>query len=136
MKAINRFIQYCDFKGIKPSRFEKDYGVSNGYFSVQLKRNGSLGEDSLNIITDNCLDLSPEWLLTGKGEMLKNLVEKEIIKEEPIIFREQLDDKNEIIKLLREKIEKLENENNKLKKEKKATEYNIHVAKPGKELKK
>jgi len=72
MKAINRFIRYCDFKGVKPSRFEKDFGISNGYFSVQLKRSGSLGEDTLKIIIDNCHDIDPEWLLTGKGNMMKN----------------------------------------------------------------
>lgn len=71
MKAINRFIQYCDFKAIKPSRFEKDYGISNGYFSVQLKRSGSLGEDTLKIIIDNCQEINAEWLITGKGNMLK-----------------------------------------------------------------
>lgn len=80
MKAINRFIKYCDFKGIAPSRFEKNYGLSNGYFSIQLKRNGSLGEDVLKKIIDNCQELDAVWLITGKGNMLKT----ELIKGENI----------------------------------------------------
>lgn len=70
MKAIERFYQYLDFKEIKPTKFEKDYGLSNGYLGTQLRRNGSLGEDILNTIIDNCLDLEPIWLLTGKGNMI------------------------------------------------------------------
>jgi hypothetical protein len=70
MKAIERFYQYLDHKRIKPTRFEKDNGLSNGYLGTQLKRKGTLGEKILNKIIDNCLDLDPVWLLTGKGDML------------------------------------------------------------------
>jgi phage repressor protein C with HTH and peptisase S24 domain len=73
MKAIERFYQYLEYKGIKPTRFEKDNGLSNGYLGTQLKRNGSLGEDTLNTIVDNCLDLNPVWLLTGKGYMTNSI---------------------------------------------------------------
>lgn len=72
MKAINRVIQYIDSKGINNSSFEKKCGLSNGYLGTQLKRNADLGEGVLNKILDNCLDISPEWLLTGRGEMLKS----------------------------------------------------------------
>jgi len=71
MKAINRVIQYIDNKGINNSSFEKKCGLSNGYLGTQLKRNADLGEGVLNKVLDNCLDISPEWLLTGRGEMLK-----------------------------------------------------------------
>ena len=71
MKAINRVIQYIDSKGVSNSSFEKRCGLSNGYLGTQLKRNADLGEGILNKILDNCLDLGPEWLLTGRGDMLK-----------------------------------------------------------------
>ena len=80
MKAINRVIQYIDNKGINNSLFEKKCGLSNGYLGTQLKRNADLGEGVLNKILDNCLDISPEWLLTGRGEMLKSEVATEVIK--------------------------------------------------------
>lgn len=80
MKAINRVIQYIDNKGINNSLFEKKCGLSNGYLGTQLKRNADLGEGVLNKILDNCLDISPEWLLTGRGEMLKSEGATEVIK--------------------------------------------------------
>lgn len=84
MKAINRVIQYIDNKGINNSLFEKKCGLSNGYLGTQLKRNADLGEGVLNKILDNCLDISPEWLLTGRGEMLKSEVATEVIKTPPV----------------------------------------------------
>ncbi|MEZ0130528.1 helix-turn-helix transcriptional regulator [Flavobacterium sp. LBUM151] len=71
MKAIERFYQYLEYKGVRPTRFEKENGLSNGYLGTQLKRNGNLGEDVLNKILDNCLDINPVWLLLGKESMLK-----------------------------------------------------------------
>lgn len=84
MKAINRVIHYIDNKGINNSSFEKMCGLSNGYLGTQLKRNADLGEGVLNKILDNCLDVSPEWLLTGRGEMLKGEGAREVTKAPPI----------------------------------------------------
>ena len=81
MKAIERFYQYLDYKEVKPTKFEKENGLSNGYLGTQLRRNGSLGEDVLNTIIDNCLDLNPIWLLTGKGKMINNKLEEEDLVE-------------------------------------------------------
>lgn len=71
MKAIERLYQYFDQKGIKPTAFEKEIGLSNGYLSVQKKRCADMGEGILNRIIDYCQDLNPTWLLIGKEEMFK-----------------------------------------------------------------
>lgn len=71
MKAIDRIYKYFDYKGIKPTRFEKEIGLSNGYLGTQLKRNADLGESVINKIIDYCLDLNEVWFVTGKGSMLK-----------------------------------------------------------------
>ena len=78
MKAIERLKQYIEFKGFTNSHFEKKNELSNGYIATQSKRNADLGEGVLIKILDNCLDLNPLWLLTGKGSMLKSEVSKGI----------------------------------------------------------
>lgn len=72
MKIIERLYQYFDYKEIKPSAFEKKIGLSNGYLSIQKKRNADLGETIISKITENCQDLSPMWLFLGEGDMLKS----------------------------------------------------------------
>ncbi|MBC7845757.1 MAG: hypothetical protein H7Y10_04615 [Flavobacterium sp.] len=71
MKAIERLNRFIDYKGVKPAVFEREVGLSNGYIGKQLKRNADLGEGILIKILENCPEINPEWLLTGKGEMLK-----------------------------------------------------------------
>lgn len=70
MKSIERLFKYLEHKRIKHTRAEKEWGLSNGYLNTQLKRNADLGESAIRTIVDNCLDLSPEWLLLGRGDML------------------------------------------------------------------
>lgn len=70
MKAINRIFEYINAKELKPTRLEKEIGLSNGYLRTQEKREADLGEGVLLKILDYCLDLNPVWLLTGKGNML------------------------------------------------------------------
>jgi hypothetical protein len=41
--------------------------LSNGYLGKQLLRNVDLGEGILTKILENCPEINPEWLLTGKG---------------------------------------------------------------------
>ena len=74
MKAIHRVIQYIEYKGLNNSSFEKKYSLSNGYLATQLKRNADLGEGILNKILNNSQGLNPEWLLTGNGEMIRDIV--------------------------------------------------------------
>ncbi|MGQ1928204.1 S24 family peptidase [Ornithobacterium rhinotracheale] len=72
MKAIERIKQVIESKGLSNSTFEQAANLSNGYISKQLKRNADLGEGIMNKILDNCPEISAEWLLTGRGEMLKS----------------------------------------------------------------
>lgn len=75
MKAIDRLFQYFDYKQVKPTRFEKDHGLSNGYLGIQLKRGSDIGSSIIEKIIDNCRDLDIRWLITGSGKMLINGVE-------------------------------------------------------------
>ncbi len=68
--TLYRIKQYIDFKGVKVSAFEKEIGMSNGSFASQLRNNKTIGVDKLENILRKYPDLNPQWLLTGKGEML------------------------------------------------------------------
>lgn len=72
MKAIDRLYEYLAIKGLKPTAVEKAMGLSNGYLSVQKKRQADIGEGMMNKIIDYCRDINPEWLLTGYGTMLRD----------------------------------------------------------------
>lgn len=69
MKAIERLYLYLELKGIRPTALEKEVGLSNGYLSIQRKRNADMGEAAMCKILDYCRQLSPIWLLTGVGDM-------------------------------------------------------------------
>lgn len=82
MKAIKRIKEYIDFKGVSNSAFERENDLSNGYIATQLKRNADLGEGIINKILDNCLDINPLWLLTGKGNMILDDIDVSIPTQE------------------------------------------------------
>lgn len=71
MKAIDRLYIYLDSQNIKPTVFERNVGLSSGYLSKMKGRAANMGEDILNIVIDNCPLMSVEWLLNGKGDMLR-----------------------------------------------------------------
>jgi len=70
MKPIERLHVYLQFRTISPHSFEKKIGLSNGYFSKQLRNLGSIGSDILIRIDDQYGELNILWILTGQGEML------------------------------------------------------------------
>lgn len=63
-----RIAEFLILKGISRYRFYKDTGLSNGF----LDKPGSINSDNCEKICYCYADINPEWLLTGKGGMLKN----------------------------------------------------------------
>lgn len=68
MDAKERVILYLKNKGIGQTVFESNTGLSRGV----LAQKSGLNATSLEKILLACDDLNPEWLITGKGEMLKS----------------------------------------------------------------
>lgn len=62
-----RIIQYIESKEISKYQFYKITGFSNGF----LDKEGSIGSDKCEQIIYSFPELNPEWLITGKGEMLR-----------------------------------------------------------------
>ena len=59
---------FCKESGMPISVFEKSINVSNGYINSISK---GLGIDILNTIIEKYSNLNIEWVLSGKGNMLK-----------------------------------------------------------------
>ncbi|WP_131840154.1 hypothetical protein [Acetobacteroides hydrogenigenes] len=112
MKSLDRLYLYLEYKGIKPTTFERNAGFSKGYFSGQKKRNGDFGESALRIIISMCPDMDEVWFITGAGEMLKKQYitsNNSAIVEEPSALSYQSKIKeleNEISKLQKDSLEK------------------------------
>lgn len=79
MNTKERLKKFCKESNIAISVFEKSISTSNGYVNSISK---GIGEDKLFLILEKYPNLSVEWLLTGRGEMLKSdslEVKKEVI---------------------------------------------------------
>lgn len=59
---------FIDFKGIKVSKFYSESGVSYGILTQKSK----IAEDNIVKFLTKYPEVNSEWLLTGKGEMLKS----------------------------------------------------------------
>lgn len=69
---LDRIKQFIDSEGIAVSAFEKSIGMSNASFGKSLRSGGAIGTDKLENILNVYPKLSPNWLLTGEGAMLKD----------------------------------------------------------------
>ena len=63
-----KILLYLQKKGVSLYEFYKNTGVTRGI----LTQNNGINEDNLAKFLAYAPDISPEWLLTGRGEMLKS----------------------------------------------------------------
>lgn len=68
---LDRIKQFIDYKGIAVSAFEKSIGMSNASFGKSLRSGGAIGTDKLENILNTYPELSPSWLVSGEGPMLR-----------------------------------------------------------------
>lgn len=66
-----RLLQLADYKGLSVRAFEQECGLQRGNIS-NMSENGAIGSDKLSKIIDAISEVNIEWLITGKGAMLKN----------------------------------------------------------------
>ena len=67
MDEKEKIKQYLNSKGVSKNSFYQKTGFAVGF----LDSGKSLGADKLETIIDNYPDLSLEWLVLGKGDMIK-----------------------------------------------------------------
>lgn len=68
---MNWLIQFIDYKRISVLSFEKKIGVRST-IQKAISGNSNLGSNLLAKIVVEFPEINPEWLITGKGEMLRN----------------------------------------------------------------
>ena len=73
MTIRNRTLEFLAFKNLSRYRFYRVTGLSNGF----LDKEGAMTTDKCEKIFDSFPELSPEWLLTGKGTMLRDSLHQE-----------------------------------------------------------
>ncbi|MDD4972600.1 MAG: hypothetical protein PHT07_24475 [Paludibacter sp.] len=70
MNIKYRFKQVADYYGLSIRKFEEKCNLGGGNIS-NIGDGGSVGADKLSKISDNCPEINIDWLLSGKGRMLK-----------------------------------------------------------------
>lgn len=66
-----RVLIFCKYKKLSIEPFLESIGMTYGSFKGKAK-NGSLNSDAIANIYTKFEELNLEWLLTGKGEMIKD----------------------------------------------------------------
>lgn len=70
-KILSRIQEIADKKAITITALETKLGASKGVLSRALRNDTDIQSKWLQIIVENYPDISPLWLLTGEGPMLK-----------------------------------------------------------------
>ncbi len=70
-KTKRRLLEYLESKGISKVEFMRETGIKRGFLDTD-KLDSTVTDYYINLIIKVYNDLSLEWLITGKGEMIVN----------------------------------------------------------------
>ncbi|EGK00470.1 hypothetical protein [Dysgonomonas gadei] len=83
---IERIEQFVEYLGISVRAFEQKIGASNGLIRKAITNKSDIQSKWISIIVDRFPQINTEWLLIGKGPMLKIDSENTVnISEEKLI---------------------------------------------------
>lgn len=80
----SRLLQFAKVQGYKKEEFYRQIGIDGANFRGK-NANSELGSDKIVSILTTFSDLSPDWLLLGKGEMLRQNSEKNNDERVPMV---------------------------------------------------
>lgn len=86
MGFIERLQKYMEYRGISDNKITNDAGLSNGLIGKAKKNGGSMNAFNIEKILLAYPELNSEWLLLGKGAMLKSsslTIERELTETDP-----------------------------------------------------
>lgn len=75
-----RIKELINRKNLNISSFERSIGVGNNTIGTILNRNSNVSGEILSKILNHFTDVSADWLITGKGEMYREIENR--VKEE------------------------------------------------------
>lgn len=112
-----RIKQLIDYYGISIRAFEQKIGASESLIYRGLNRNSDFGASVIVKILNYCSDISPDWLLLGKGPMLRQNVSKSDVlsADQEAFYKNFIADKEKRIDELTRENEKLRIENEQMK---------------------
>ena len=68
----DRLRKVIDYYNITTNNFSQKIGVSEGAIRKVMTQNTTLRSDTLDKISQNFADINIDWLVTGRGEMLRS----------------------------------------------------------------
>lgn len=118
---IERLAQFIQSLGLSVRAFELSISASDGMIRRAINNKSDIQSKWITLISDNYPQLSLDWLITGKGPMLRDNKAPEESKrsstpittpisraEESIIYKMYKDEKEEKEKLVKEKEAKID----------------------------
>lgn len=116
---LHRIKQFSDSQGLSLRKLEESIGASNGVIGNALRKNSDIQSKWVSRIIETYENLNPLWLISGKGEMLrdstiKNEYLNNFVKEpySEYILNENKLSKNDIVNYLKGQIDKMQKEIN------------------------
>lgn len=100
-KIKQRVILFVESQGIKKEDFYKKISSNGGNFRGKSLQSELSGEKIAEILA-NYTNLNPEWLILGKGEMLKDTNAIPKCSEPPVFYKTEDNIKDKYIEVLEE----------------------------------
>lgn len=73
----SRLLQFAEYQGLKKEEFYRQIGIDGANFRGKNALS-ELGSEKIVSILSTFLNLNPDWLLLGKGEMLRSDAQKTV----------------------------------------------------------
>jgi len=85
---IDRIEQFIEYLGISVRAFEQKIGASNGLIRKAITNKSDIQSKWITSIVDSFPQINSDWLLAGKGEMLKENINNPVDKDNQTILSE------------------------------------------------
>ena len=99
-------LQFIEYKGITRYKFYQITGITRGV----LDQNNGMNEDNITRFLDSFPEINANWLLTGKGSMLREGEVRSAEEERMALLQEVIETQRKTIELLEDRVAALEEE--------------------------